>query len=179
VNSPIKVVALCTGNAARSVMLGFMLTDIVEANGLHWSVRSAGTHAVEDSAMSSRTRDALLLVDGLGEHRYGAHRSRQLTNYDVEWADALLCTEANHVRFVRDNFEDGTPKAVSLGQFLREAPLDLPLKDQLRYVSALEPLDYFDVSDPAGKDQAAYNECATTLWDMAQSFATLVAEEDL
>jgi protein-tyrosine-phosphatase len=169
---------LCTGNVARSVMLGYMLTSVTEANGLSWKVRTAGTHVVEGSAMSSRTRDALLHVEGLGEHHYGSHRSHQLTSDDVEWADILLVSEANHVRFVRTNFSFATSKAVSLGQFLREAPLDLPFEEQLRYVSSLEPLDYFDVADPAGKDQAAYDECASMLWEMAQAFATLVAEDE-
>jgi len=173
------MVAVCTGNVARSVMLGFMLTDIAESNGLDWSVRTAGTLVIEDSAIGARTRDALLQVGGLGEHRYGAHRSRQLTREDVEWADVLLATEANHVRFARTRFDNAETKAVSLGQFLREAPLDALFEEQLHFVSSLEPLDYFDVTDPAGKDQIAYNDCASTLWEMAQSFATLVAGEEL
>jgi protein-tyrosine-phosphatase len=177
VNSPLKLVALCTGNVARSVMLGFMLTSVAEANGLNWSVRTAGTHVVEGSAMSSRTRDALLKIDGLGEHHYSAHRSRQLTTGDVEWADALLTSEANHVRYARSNFVDGSAKAVSLGQFLREAPLDLAFREQLSFVTSLEPLDYFDVEDPAGQDQATYDECASLLWEMAQALATLIADE--
>jgi protein-tyrosine-phosphatase len=177
VNAPLKIVALCTGNVARSVMLGFMLTDLADANGLSWSVRTAGTLAVEDSAISSRTRDALLRVEGLSEHHFSAHRSRQVVSDDVAWADAVLCTEANHVRFVRTHFEPGAMKAVSLGQFLREAPLDADFSDQLQYVAAREPRDEFDVPDPAGRDQAAYDECASTLWEMAQSFVTLVTEE--
>jgi protein-tyrosine-phosphatase len=157
-------------------MLGYMLTDIAEANGLNWHVRTAGTHVVEGSAMSSRTRDALQRVEGLGEHRYGTHRSRQLTLEDVVWADALLASEASHVRYARANFGD-TAKSVSFGQFLREAPLDVRFNEQVRFVASLEPLDYFDVADPAGKDQTAYDDCAALLWEMAQTFVTLVADE--
>lgn len=159
-------------------MLGYMLTDVAEANGLNWRVRTAGTHVIEGSAMSSRTRDALLHVDGLGEHHYGAHRSHQLTGEDVNWADAVLTSEASHVRYVRTNFGEDI-KSVSLGQFLREAPLDMGFEEQVRFVASLEPLDYFDVTDPAGKDQAAYDECATLLWEMAQAFATLLADDPL
>jgi protein-tyrosine-phosphatase len=126
--------------------------------------------------MSSRTRDALPRVDGLGEHHFRTHRSHQLSRDDAVWADALLASEANHVRFVRDNFGDAAT-TVSLGQFLREAPLDMSFDEQVRYVAALEPLDYFDVADPAGKDQAAYDECAALLWEMAQAFVTLVSDE--
>jgi protein-tyrosine-phosphatase len=178
VSSPLNLVCLCTGNVARSVMLGYMLSDVAEANGLNWHVRTAGTHVIEGSAMSSRTRDALQRVDGLGEHHYGTHRSRQLALEDVTWADALLASEANHVRYVRATFGD-TTKSVSLGQFLREAPLDVSFEEQVQFVASLEPLDYFDVVDPAGKDQHAYDECAALLWEMAQTFAALVADEPL
>lgn len=177
-SNSLNLLALCTGNVARSVMLGYMLTDVAEANGLNWRVRTAGTHVVEGSAMSSRTRDALLRVDGLGEHHFGTHRSHQLTLDDVSWADALLTSEASHVRYVRANFGD-TAKSVSLGQFLREAPLDVSFDEQVQFVASLEPLDYFDVEDPAGKDQAAYDECATLLWEMAQAFAALVTDESI
>ena len=175
--SSLKLVTLCTGNVARSVMLGYMFTTLAENNGLDWQVRSAGTHVIEGSAMSSRTRDALLAIDELGEHRYGHHRSHQLSAEDVSWADAVLTTEASQVNFVRTNFPEATNKTVSLRQFLREAPLDQPLGEQLAYVSSLEPLDYFDVADPAGGDQVTYNACAAQLWSLAQAFVTLMGDD--
>ncbi len=158
-------------------MLGYMLSGLAEANGLDWRVRTAGTHVLEGSAVSPRTRDALLAIDELGERNYSTHRSHQLTDDDVRWADAILASEADHVRFVRANFTLGATKSVSLQQFLREAPLDAPFLDQLHYVAALEPMEFFDVVDPAGADQATYDACARQLWEMAQVFTTLVASE--
>jgi protein-tyrosine-phosphatase len=172
-----NIVTLCTGNVARSVMLGYMLTTLAEANGADWSIRTAGTHVIEGSAMSSRTRDALLKLDDLGEHHFSGHRSRQLTDDDVRWCDVILASEAANVHFVRTHHGDGASKAVVFRQFLREAPLDTEFDEQVRYVSSLEPLAYFDVDDPAGKDQAAYDMCAAKLWEMAQVFATLETEE--
>ncbi|MGA7835009.1 MAG: hypothetical protein WCA31_07330 [Acidimicrobiales bacterium] len=172
-----KIVTLCTGNVARSVMLGYMLTTLAEANGQQWSIRTTGTHVIEGSAMSARTRDALMKLEDLGVHHFSGHRSRQLNDEDVAWGDVILASEAANVHFVRAHHPDGAPKAVILQQFVREAPLDLPLEEQVRYVASLEPLAYFDVEDPAGKDQAAYDACAANLWEMAQVFATLVTEE--
>lgn len=173
-----KIVTLCTGNVARSVMLGYMLTTLSEVNGFDWKIRTAGTHVIEDSAMSSRTKDALVSLPDLGEHQYGAHRSHQLSDDDVEWADVIVTSEANHVNFVRANFPDGSAKTVLLAQFLREAPLDVPRGEQIRQVALLTPSGFFDVDDPAGGDQATYNQCAATLWAMAQAFATIVADEE-
>ena len=158
-------------------MLGYMLTTLAKTNGYDWQIRTAGTHVVEGSAMSARTRDALLALDDVGEHHYGAHRSHQLSDDDVAWADVILASEANHVIFVRTNFPDGTPKTVSLHQFLRDAPLDVPLEQQLHFVASLPPSETSDVQDPAGGDQAAYHAVASQLWEMAQVFTAIVGDD--
>jgi protein-tyrosine-phosphatase len=170
----LKILTLCTGNAARSVMLGYMLTTVAEANGADWSIHTAGTHVAEGSAMSSRTRDALLRIPELGDHSYGAHRGHQLTPDDLDWADVILASEALHVLFVRLHHPEAATKTVLLGQFLRNAPLDESFVDQVSSVSSEVPDSAFDVPDPAGYDQVAYDECARKLWDMAQVFAVLV-----
>jgi protein-tyrosine-phosphatase len=174
-----NIVTLCTGNVARSVMLGYMLTTLADANGEDWSIRTAGTHVIEGSSMSSRTRDALLKLDELGVHHFGGHRSHQVDDDDVRWCDVMLACEAANVDFVRTHHGDGAAKAVIFQQFLREAPLDVDFDEQVRYVASLEPLAYFNVEDPAGKDQAAYDACAEQLWEMAQVFATLETGDEL
>ena len=91
----LNIVTLCTGNVARSVMLGYMLTTIADAAGVDWHVRTAGTHVTEGSAMSGRTRDALRHIEGLGDHRYGAHRSHQLDVDDARYGAELSGSEKN------------------------------------------------------------------------------------
>lgn len=177
VSDSLKIVTLCTGNVARSVMLGYMITTLAEAYGEDWSVRSAGTHVSEGSAMSSRTREALMRIDELGEHHYGAHRSRQLADEDAAWADVIIATEADHVSFVRRSFAEHAAKTVQLHQFVRFAPLDATFEEQLAQVSAMEPESRFDVADPAGGDQSVYDACARQLWELAQAFALLVSDE--
>ena len=172
--SSLRIVTLCTGNVARSVMLGYMLTTLSEDNGLDWRLRSAGTYVSEGSAMSSRTRDALRSIDELGDHHYDAHRSHQLGEEDAEWASVILTTEADHVRFVRRHFAANASKAVNLHQFVRYANLDIPFIEQLAAVAAMEPDASFDVVDPAGGDDSTYVACANELWDLAQAFVTVV-----
>jgi protein-tyrosine-phosphatase len=155
-------------------MLGYMLTTLAEANGADWSIRTAGTHVSEGSAMSSRTRDALLRIPELGSHNYGAHRGHQLTREDVEWSDVILASEALNVLYVRMNYPAAAKKTVLFGQFLRDAPLDEQYVDQVSSISSEDPDSAFDVADPAGQDQLAYDQCAATLWDMSQVFVALV-----
>lgn len=155
-------------------MLGYMLTTLAEANGENWTVRSAGTHVIEGSAMSGRTRHALAGIEELGAHHFNAHRSHQLGEDDVAWTDLIVTAEASHVRYVRSHFRDGADKTVVLAQFIRAAPLGASWREQIRDVAEREPLDDFDVSDPAGGEQVVYDECARHLWSLAQAFAVLV-----
>jgi protein-tyrosine-phosphatase len=159
-------------------MLGYMLTTLAESSGELWVIRTAGTHVSEGSAMSSRTRDALLKIDELGEHRYGAHRSHQVTNDDASWAHIILASEADHVNFVRREFPLDSSKSVQLAQFISHAERGVSLEEQLESTSALPPDAAFDVRDPAGGDQVVYDNCARELWRLAQEFALLVASAD-
>jgi protein-tyrosine-phosphatase len=177
-NESLNIVTLCTGNVSRSVMLGYMLTTIGEAYGADWKIRTAGTHALEGSSMSARTRDALLTIDELGAHHFGGHRSHQLEADDVEWADIILASEANHVAYVNRHFGAGSTKTVQLAQFVRDAPLDESLQRQLQVVTLLGPSGEFDIADPAGGDQSVYKECAALLWELSQVFATLVTQQE-
>ena len=174
---PLNIVTLCTGNVARSVMLGYMLTSIAHASGETWNVRTAGTHVTEGSAMSARTRDALVKITGLGDHRYGAHRSHQLSEADAEWADVILCAEVNNVNYARANLAAHGYKAVQLAQFVRYAPLEVGLDTQVRAAHAHEPSPDFNVADPAGGDQATYDACARQMWELAHAFALLVNDD--
>ena len=158
-------------------MLGYMLTTLAESSGEQWHVRTAGTHVTEGSAMSARTRDALVKIEELGDHRYGAHRSHQLSEADAEWADVILCAEADNVNFVRTHFSRHSKKAVQLAQFVRFASLDGDFDTQLRTATAHEPSTEFNVTDPAGGDQSTYDQCARQLWELAQAFASLVNDE--
>lgn len=176
-DSRLRIVTLCTGNVARSVMLGYMLTTLGESNGDDWHLRTAGTHVVEGSAMSGRTRDALLAVPELGEHRYGVHRSHQLTGDDVTWADVVIATEARHVTYARTHFAHASTKTASLGQFVRDAPLDATWVDRVRAVASCDPVAELDVLDPAGAQQDVYDACAVQLWQLAQRAAQLLRDD--
>ena len=168
-----KILTLCTGNVARSVMLAYMLSDLAEAEGRSWRVRSAGTHVAAGQAMSARTRAALEKVPELGEHHDGAHRSHQVDVADLEWADVILAAELDHVRFVERLVADGS-RAVQLGAFAAYAPAGFDLAEQLREVARLPGDASLDVRDPAGGDQADYDACASELWRLARRFAELV-----
>ncbi len=169
-----SVLCVCTGNVARSVMLAHMLETLAGAEGLALSVATAGTHAVEGSAISTRTRLALEGLDELGPVDYGAHRSRQVTESDLRGADLVLCAEASQVRLLRQWFPASASRVVALGDFVRFAPLEGGLEAQVQEVAAREPDGALDVLDPAGGEQEDYDRCAQHLWALAQATVVLL-----
>jgi protein-tyrosine-phosphatase len=167
-----RVLALCTGNVMRSVLFASFLTRV---GGDRFDVRSAGTHVVDGQAISARTLTAATaLGDVGGELR--THRSAQVTEVDVAWADAVLTAEADHVAYVRARFGAATP-AAQIGLFCRAAPLDTDFRAQMRAVAALAVDDTLDVADPAGLDQSAYDDCARTLLDLVEVFVTVAGDD--
>jgi protein-tyrosine-phosphatase len=166
-----RVLVLCTGNVVRSVIFASVLARVGDNR---FEVRSAGTHVVDGQGVSARTlAAATTLGDFAADLR--AHRSAQVTDDDVAWADGILAAEADHVAYVRARFGTETP-AVQIGLFCRAAPLDSPFLTQILAVSSLDLDDTFDVADPAGLEQDAYDACAHTLFDLAEVLVTVAGD---
>src|SRR4249919_2402317 len=107
------VVALCTGNAARSVMAGALIAD--DPNIV---VATRGTHVVEGLPMSMRTRSALVAL-GVNDH---SHRSRQLSSDDLRDADLIVAMAREHVQFVRRVHPQAAARTATLKRLARDLP---------------------------------------------------------
>ena len=154
-----RLLTLCTGNAARSVMAGAML----ESDGLR--IVTAGTHVVEGQPMSRRTRDALISVGFSAD----GHRSHQLTDQDIDDADLVVAMAGGHVAFVRRRYPAAVPKTGSIKRLCRDLPDGpAPLIERIRALGLgdlpIEPWE--DVEDPAGGDDERYVSCAKELADL-------------
>ena len=97
----VDVLVLCTGNAARSVMAGYMLEYLAEAGRVGLPVTTAGTHTVDGQPMGLRTRAALVADRPRSTVPVARHRSRQLEARELAAADLVVAMEADHVRYVR------------------------------------------------------------------------------
>jgi protein-tyrosine-phosphatase len=158
----LNIVFLCTGNAARSVMAGALLED--RAPDLR--VTTAGTHVVEGMPMSWRTRDA---IAELGVEQ-SMHRSHQLTDFDVDAADVVVCLAAEHVAYMRRTHPDAAAKTVTLKRLVRDLPETSGASFTERLAALqLEDVDlasWEDVDDPAGGDLPIFRACAHEIRDL-------------
>ena len=95
------LLVLCTGNAARSVMAGFMLEHLRDGRPDPLHIVTAGTHSIDGQPMGMRTRTALNRIPELEGTDFRRHRSRQVHAADMVRAELVVVMEADHVRYVR------------------------------------------------------------------------------
>jgi len=163
-----ELLVLCTGNAARSVMAGFMLDHLKLGRALEdLHVVTAGTHSVDGQPMSVRTRAALMSIPELADAALGRHRSRQVDDADLLRAELVVVMEADHVRFIRRHFPGVADRTATIRRLCRDLPPAPPQLGQRVAALQLAKMDLSeddDVADPAGREEDAYVACAAELW---------------
>ena len=174
-----RILLVCTGNTCRSPMAEALFRRMAEARGIPVKVKSAGVAAMAGQPMSRHAAD-VLRTKGLDPSGF---RSSELTEADVEWADAILTMTANHKRHVLERFPSAVDKTHALKEFAsdggetaekwkrREALVaELQLKMALgqpisneerdRLYELDRQLPSLDIGDPIGGDRAQYERTA-------------------
>ena len=169
---------LCTGNAARSVMAGFMLERLRAGRpGAALHVVTAGTHTIDGQPMGLRTRSALSMIPELAGADFKSHRSRQVFGPDLLRAELVVVMEADHVRFVRREFPEAADRTATIRRLCADLPPAPPaLNERVAGLNLADLLlsDQEDVIDPAGGEEAAYAACVAELWVLCQQLITLL-----
>jgi len=169
------LLVLCTGNAARSVMAGFMLDALGEGRPESLHVVTAGTHTIDGQPMGMRTRAALSRIPELAQMDFRRHRSRQVSEVDFRRAEIVVVMEADHVRFVRrqfTQFADKTGMLRRLSVDLPPGPPDLSERVTALGLASVEVDDRDDVLDPAGHDGDVYEKVVDELWELCRTLIT-------
>jgi protein-tyrosine-phosphatase len=171
-----ELLVLCTGNASRSVMAGFMLEHLKgDPSDLH--IVTAGTHTIDGQPMGLRTRTALSGIPELATDSFVRHRSRQVHDRDLALAELVVVMEADHVRFVRRLHPVAADRTATIRHLCQHLPPGpSPLAGRVSTLGLADaPLsDAEDVIDPAGGDEEKYAECADELWELCQRLVTLL-----
>lgn len=178
-----ELLVLCTGNAARSVMAGFML-DHLKVHGMDGvgarpdlHIVTAGTHTIDGQPMGMRTRTALSTLPEMAGATFTDHRSRQVYEADLARAELVVVMEADHVRYVRRLHPEAAPRTATIRRLCDDLPLGPPsLAERVAALDLAEaPLDDADdVIDPAGRDDDVYAACVAELWGLCRRLITLL-----
>ena len=177
-----KIMFLCTGNAARSVMAKVITqnrSDLFELSG-------AGTHAIENCPMGNYTRKALASI-GLEDR---THRSRQLNPYNADEADLIIAMANDHVQYVRRNHPEVAHKTATFKRLVRDlgavkaaetsASLRQTLKSRIAEMHLaevqLEPWE--EIGDPGAGEQPVFMSSLEEIDALVDSFLSLFAQAD-
>ncbi len=150
-----RIVMLCTGNAARSVMGAVMLRT--RHDGV--DVVGAGTHALEGLPMSGRTRLALSR-HGLAD---ADHRSHQLVEDDLKDATLVVAFAPEHVAYVRRTHPEAADRTATLHHLvdaLSSGEGSLSERVTALALGGVGLEGATEVVDPAGGDETTFIECA-------------------
>ena len=171
------LLVLCTGNAARSVMAGFMLEHLRNGRSEPLHIVTAGTHTIDGQPMGLRTRTALERIPQLVGADFRRHRSRQVHGIDLVHAELVVVMEADHVRFVRRQFPDSAGKTGTIRRLcsdLPSSPPGLPERVAALKLAEVEVSNGEDVLDPAGEEGEVYAAVVDELWELCNQLITLI-----
>ena len=168
-----SIVFVCTGNAARSVMAGAVLSHMGWAR-----VVTAGTMVIEGLPMSWRTKHAL---EELGVS-VPAHRSRQLSDKDARDSDLIVCFETFHVAYVRRTHPEAAWKTATIRRLVRDLPAQRgALAQRLGALDLghVELEDWENVDDPAGGEVDEVVACAKDVAALVDELARLLTNRQI
>lgn len=120
---------VCTGNTCRSPMAEAILKS---KNLKDVNVRSAGVFALEGGEMSENAKQ-VLTEENIDFH----HRTRLVTEDDIQWADLILTMTLSHKEMLLRSFPQANGKTFTLKEYVT-------------------PYSSLDVSDPFGGDIHTY-----------------------
>ena len=132
-----RVVFVCTGNTCRSPMAEGILKSLHS----DFEVISRGLYVPEEVSASFSSIKAMEQID----IDISNHKSRQLTVGDGEDADLIITMTQGHKKTILDACPDFANKTFTLAEFAGESG---------------------DVSDPFGRDDEAYFECAKRIYSL-------------
>ncbi|BDH60612.1 protein-tyrosine-phosphatase [Lysinibacillus sp. PLM2] len=122
---------VCTGNTCRSPMAEAILKH-KQLDGVH--VKSAGIYALEGGGISENSK-AVLDKENIPFE----HKTSQVNESDIEWADLILTMTLAHKQMILHSFPMAKDKTFTLKEYVA-------------------PYSSKDVSDPFGGDIYTYTQ---------------------
>ena len=178
----LRILAVCTHNRTRSVMMGGLLEDHARGRRLNVAVRSAG---FSEAGGELPTDNAVRFLERRGIDVSG-YLSHYLSGPGVTGADLIVAAEHKHVVAIAGRWPEAydytftLPEIVELGE--RVGPRGR--RTHLEWLAALhaerpDPLGYLDtkvgeIADPTGRSPATWTACFTQIDDLTARLIALL-----
>ncbi|MCL6571527.1 MAG: low molecular weight protein arginine phosphatase [Bacillus sp. (in: Bacteria)] len=134
-----RILFVCTGNTCRSPMAEAILKnkniDAIE-------VKSAGIYAVNGSEASAHAKQ-VTASKGI----FPMHRSSQLTNEVVNWADLILTMTSTHKMAIQDQYPQSIIKVCTLKEYIGNTPSNHDVVDPYGGSLALYEKTYHELEE--------------------------------
>jgi protein-tyrosine phosphatase len=170
----VNILFVCTGNVCRSPMAEGFLRYEAARRHLDIETRSTGTHAWHGRAATIEGRRVM------NDHGVSIddHRTIELDQDLVDWADLLIGMSREHVRDTVRTFPEAASKTFTMKGLLELLGSLPPYTETVAWLDAAnsmrdraESITDADIDDPIGERQAAYDRVAAEIRDLIERFA--------
>jgi protein-tyrosine-phosphatase len=182
VASRLRLLAVCTHNRTRSVLMAALFQQHAEARGVPVAVRSAGTGA--DGEPPTDTTVRMLAAREIDVTQ---HYSAAISDSSVGGAHLIVTAEQAHVVSIAGRWPDSFHRTFTLPELVARGTAVGPISDHSidEWLAAvnhgrLHGLDYLDtpvgeIDDPTGRAPAVWAASFQRIDDLTDRLATLLA----
>ena len=174
--APLSVLFVCTANICRSAFAEVLARHLAGTDR-SLSFASAGTYGLPAHPMSPEI--AAFLPDGVTP---GDFASRRVTAGIVAGAELILTAEAEHRRFILEEYPTAFRKVLTVGQFAEAAARsEVSGRALLGEVARLRPpaRTEHDVFDPYGRGRAANEAAAAQITRLLEIVIPALLEQSM
>jgi protein-tyrosine phosphatase len=181
-SSSLRILAVCTHNRTRSVLVGGLLDEHARHERIGADIRTAGFSAGGESPTDATVR--FLASRGIDVKGYVSH---WMSDQSVAGADLIITAEREHVVAIAGRWGPAFAYTFTLPELIARGEQAGPrdgrtLQQWLTAVSAKRPstLEYLDadvgeIYDPSGRAPKIWSDCFTQIDDLTARLATLLA----
>ena len=180
-SSSLRVLAVCTHNRTRSVLIGGLLDELVNKGRLSAVVRTAGFSDGGESPTDNTVR--FLASRDIDVKDYLSH---WMSDSGIAGANLIITSEHQHVVAIAGRWPDAFEYTFTLPELVERGEAVGPRGEKAMEswlaevnVGRPNPLDYLDVvvgevDDPTGRAPAAWQACFAQLDDLTARLAVLL-----
>ena len=110
-----NILFVCDGNVSRSFLAEMLLKkELRHSDKDNFCIASAGLSAFPGSRPDAQMVNYLTRMGTPSE----GHRSRQITEEDIDWADLIMVMENYHITKLQDLWPEAKAKVEPLGKYI-------------------------------------------------------------